>query len=87
VGDPEVVYIESLGWKEVWIKVASKEPRSIKGTSEVYINKIGCLIIWEAVDPKISKPTRGKDDKNEEEEELTNEEDPDSHDYFGGLVT
>jgi hypothetical protein len=56
VGDPEVVYIESLGWKEVWIKVASKEPRSIKGTSEVYINKIGCLIIWEAVDPKISSP-------------------------------
>jgi len=44
VGDLEVVFAESLKWKEVWIKVACKNPCQINGTSEVFINKQGFRI-------------------------------------------
>ena len=39
VGDHEEVHLGSLKWKEVWVKVACKDPRKINGTSNVYINK------------------------------------------------
>jgi hypothetical protein len=46
VGDPEELHSPSLQWKSVWVKVASKNPYLIKGTSEVYINKQGKKISW-----------------------------------------
>ena len=64
VGDHEEVHLESLKWKEVWVKVACKDPRKINGTSNVYINK---------------------QDKGQEDDELTDQVDPESQDSFGKL--
>ena len=63
-GDHEEVHLESLKWKEVWVKVACKDPRKINGTSNVYINK---------------------QDKGQEDDELTDQVDPESQDSFGQL--
>ena len=59
VGDPEEVHVESLKWKEVWIKVACKDPKQINGTSEVYINKQGHKISWFVADKDPTKPPSG----------------------------
>lgn len=44
VGDLEEVHAPSLDWQEVWVKVACKNPKEIKGTTDVYINKKGYKI-------------------------------------------
>ena len=46
VEDPEEIYVESLNWREVWIKVACKNPAHIMGSSDVYINKQGYKMTW-----------------------------------------
>jgi len=40
VGDPKEVHLESLKWKEVWAKVACKDPKKISGTSAVLTSRV-----------------------------------------------
>ena len=85
VGDPEEVYAESLNWKEVWLKIACKNPTAINETSDVYINKQGYRITWFTSDkgpPKLGQVTS---DKKEDRDEDTDEEDPDSQDNYDEL--
>jgi len=85
VGDPEEVFVESLKWKEVWIKVACKNPSQINGSSEVFINKQGFRISWTISDKDPPKTSQDPLDKEDLEEE-TDEEDPDSQDSYGDLA-
>lgn len=81
VGDPEELHSPSLQWKSVWVKVASKNPYLIKGTSEVYINKQGKKISWFYSNKLSQFPPSKKpddDDFDEDDSEITDEEDPES---------
>lgn len=82
VGEPEEIHIPSLGWRYVWLKVASKDPSMIKGKSEVFINKKGKRITWYYSD-KMSQfpPAKRSDDDDDfdsDDEETTDEEVMDS---------
>jgi hypothetical protein len=79
VGDPEEVHVPSQQWKSVWVKVSCKDPNKIGGTSEVFINKQGREISWYYYD-KLAKfpPTKHDDDLDRDDDEVTDEEDPES---------
>ena len=93
VGDHEEVHLESLKWKEVWVKVACKDPRKINGTSNVYINKQDkgqeddelTKISWFVANKGHVKPPYVGTDKGQEDDELTDQVDPESQDSFGKL--
>nr|TKW00105.1 hypothetical protein SEVIR_8G086900v2 [Setaria viridis] len=80
VGDPEEVHLESLNWRDVWIKVACKNLKAINGTSEVYINKQGHMIEWFVDDRGPTKPSTY--DKQDDEGDVTDEENPESQDSY-----
>ena len=85
VSDHEEVHLESLKWKEVWVKVACKDPRKINGTSNVYINKQEHKISWFVANKGHVKPPYVGTDKGQEDDELTDQVDPESQDSFGQL--
>lgn len=77
-GDPEEVLNP---WSEVWVKVACKDPKLIKGTAVVYINKQGYKITWVvAGDKGPIKPPANLEGRGNDDDEATDEEDPDSQD-------
>ncbi|KAG2585396.1 hypothetical protein PVAP13_6KG417301, partial [Panicum virgatum] len=84
VGDPEEVHLESLKWKEVWVKVACKDPKKISGTSAVYINKQGHKISWAVFEKDPTQPPENID-KGPDDDEATDEEKPESQDSFGQM--
>ena len=86
VGDPEEVHLPSLQWKSVWVKVSCKDPIKIGGTSEVFINKQERRISWYYSD-KLEKfpPNKPDDDLGGDDDEVTNEEDPESQESHGWL--
>lgn len=88
VGDPEEVHIPSLQWKAVWVKVSCKNPSKIGGTSEVFINKEGKKIPWYYSDKMPQHPPMKPDDGFDiDDDEVTNEEDPESQESHGWLET
>jgi hypothetical protein len=46
VRDFQELHTESLKWQEIWIKVSCRNPKEIKGTTEVYFNLQGHWISW-----------------------------------------
>ena len=56
VGDPEEVYLPSLAWKDVWIRVACRDATKIEGTSDVFINRQGYKITWHTESKLPDKP-------------------------------
>ena len=82
VGDPEEVHLESFKRKEVWVKVACKDPMKISGTSAVYINKQGHKISWAVSEKDPTQPPENID-KGPDDDEATDEEEPESQDSFG----
>jgi len=88
VGDPEEVHNPSLNWKSVWVKVSCKNPDKIGGTSEVFINKQGRKISWYYSEKlKQQPPTQPDDDWGPEDDQVTDEEDPESQESHGWLET
>jgi hypothetical protein len=86
VGDPEEVHLPSLQWKSVWVKVACKNPNQIGGTSEVFINKQGRKISWFFSDKlKQYPPNKPDEDFDQDDDEVTDEEDPESQESHGWL--
>ena len=88
VGDPEEVHMPSLHWKSVWVKVSCKNPSQIQGTSEVFINKKGRKISWFYSD-KLRKypPNKPDDDLDKLDDDIADEEDPESQESHGWLET
>lgn len=86
VGDPEEVHLPSLQWKSVWVKVSCLNPNQIGGMSEVFINKQGRKITWYFSD-KLQKhpPSKPDDDLDGDEDDITDEEDPQSQESHGWL--
>lgn len=84
VGDPKEVCIPYLQWKSIWVKVASKNPNQIEGTSEVFINKQGREISW-FFSEKLKKepPSKPDDELDDDEDAVTDEEDPESQESLG----
>jgi hypothetical protein len=86
VGDPEEVHLPSLQWKSVWVKVSCKNPNQIGGTSEVFINKQGRKISWFFSDKlKQHPPNKPDEDLDQDDDEVTDEEDPESQESHGWL--
>ena len=83
VGDPEEVFLESLEWKEVWVKVSCKDPKKIAGTSEVYINKQGHKISWSVADKGPTKSQKPAAKSKDNDDDATNEDEPESQDSYG----
>ena len=61
------------------VKVSCRNPNKIGGTSEVFINKKGRKITWYFSD-KLQNypPSKPDDDPNDEVDDVTDEEDPES---------
>ena len=85
VGDTKEVHLDSLKWKEVWVKIACKDPKKINGTSDVYINKQGHMISWFVADKGPVKPPQMNTGKGGNDDEFTDEEEPESQDSYGNL--
>ncbi|XP_039772965.1 uncharacterized protein LOC120641069 [Panicum virgatum] len=85
VGDPEEVFLDSLDWKEVWIKVSCKDPKKIAGTSEVYINKQGHKITWTVAEKGPTKMQKPADVIRNNDDDATDEDEPESQDSYGQL--
>jgi len=85
VGDPEEVFLESLEWKEVWVKVWVKEldPKKIAGTPEVYINKQGHKITWSVADKGPTKSQKPAAKSKDNDDDATDEDEPESQDSYG----
>ena len=83
VGDPEEVFLESLEWKEVWVKVSCKDPKKIAGTSEVYINKQGHKITWSVADKGPTKSQKPAAKSKDNDDDATDEDEPESQDSYG----
>jgi hypothetical protein len=66
--------------------VACKNPNQIGGTSEVFINKQGRKISWFFSDKlKQHPPNKPDEDLDQDDDEVTDEEDPESQESHGWL--
>jgi len=71
------------------VKVSCKNPSQIQGASEVFINKKGRRISWFYLD-KLRKYTPSKPDddlENLDDDDIIDEEDPESQESHGWLET
>ena len=85
VRDPEEVFLDSLDWKEVWVKVSCKDLQKIAATSEVYINKQGHKITWTVAEKGPTKMHKPANTTRNNDDDATDEDEPESQDSYGQL--